>query len=68
MDALSDPESCLFEACNPWSVFVNVRCRGIREAEETGFEEIVQDSPFLPNRIRFAELNSSSRGISVNAG
>lgn len=47
MDALSDPESCLFEACNPWSVFVNVRCRGTREAEETGFEEIVQDSPFL---------------------
>lgn len=53
---------------SPWSVFVNVRCRGTREAEETGFEEIVQDSPFLPNRIRFAELNSSSRGISVNAG
>lgn len=68
MDALSDPESCLFEAYNPWSVFVNVRCRGTREAEETGFEEIVQDSPFLPNRIRFAELNSSWRGISVNAG
>lgn len=68
MDALSDPESCLFEAFNAWSVFVNVRCRGTREAEETGFEEIVQDSPFLPNRIRFAELNSSWRGISVNAG
>lgn len=67
MDALGDPESCLFEAFNPWSVFVNVRCRGTREAEETGFEEIIH-SPCLPNRIRFAELNSSWRGISVNAG
>lgn len=56
------PESCLFEAFNPWSVFVNIRCRGTREAEETDFQEIVArvDSLFAESYSIRLELNSFS--------